>query len=62
MCILEKLPHFNAVEAIRKYLCTLDKVLTLVNDNESQPEIEHVVEDFLKSLSENGFMYRRWAK
>lgn len=61
VCVLEKLPHFNAAEAIKKYICTLDEAMMLVENGASQPELEEVIEKFLSSLAENGFFYRRWV-
>ena len=61
VCILEKLPHFNAAEAIKKYISTLNEAITLVENGAIQPELEIIVEQFLVSLVENGFMYRRWV-
>jgi len=60
--ILEKLPQYNAVDAIKKYISTLDKAYELLEKDADQVKIEEVVEGFLLSLNENGFMYRRWEK
>jgi len=58
--ILEKLPHFNAVSAIKKYLIALDNVYELLECETARGKIESIVEEFLLSLNENGFKYRRW--
>lgn len=59
---LEKLYNYNAVEAIRKYICTIDRVTEQLNDRGEQALIERIIEDFLVSLNANGFLYRRWEK
>jgi len=61
---LEKLPHFDAVSAIKKYIITLDKIYEILSDEDEivQAIIERIIENFLLSLNENGFLYRRWEK
>jgi len=52
----------EAVSAIKQYITTLDKVYEKLNDEADQAVVEEFVEEFLISLNENGFMYRRWEK
>ena len=59
--LLEKLPHYNAVDAIRKYINALEEISILLDAEKTQDEVEGVVEEFLKSLTEDGFAYGRWV-
>ena len=59
---LEKLPHYDAVAAIKKYITTLDKVYEQLENEAQQEAVEEIIEEFLVSLNDNGFIYRRWEK
>ena len=50
-----------AVDAIRKYINALEEISILLVAEKTQDEVEGVVEEFLKSLTEDGFAYGRWA-
>ena len=62
VCSLEKLQHYDAVAAIKKYITTLDRVYEQLENEAELKEIERVVIEFLLSLDEDGFVYRRWDK
>ena len=58
--VIEKLSNYDAAGAIHKYIGVLEIVHDLLRNEASIGEISGVVEQFLATLSENGFIYRRW--
>jgi len=55
----EKLPNLSAVEAIKKFIITLDNAEKLLDKGAVQADIESIVDGFLQSLNNDGFIQRR---
>ena len=58
--ILERLPDYDAAGAIHKFIDILETISAALSSGAGSSDISFIVDKFLKSLSENGFTYRRW--
>ena len=58
--VLDKLPGYDAAGAIHKYLATIDQVEEAMLQGLGNSKIMDAIEQFYRSLTENGFTYRRW--
>jgi len=58
--ILEKLPGYDTAGVRHKYMGTISNLEAALSNGEQHGEVSNITEQFLSSLSEYGFRYRRW--
>ena len=60
MFVLDKLPSYDAAGAVHKFNSTMIRVEASMRQCAEKHEIVNAIEQFYHSLSEHGFVYRRW--